>query len=196
MSNEKISIARSPQRHSFTRQKYEETLKLNPDDTNAQSMMDYYLDFEAREIEKEQDPEWQKDNMEYDLRTSEYMVNKVRNNEFYAQNLYAALCNNDFIKNETWPILTEKTWSCSWRYAGGIIANMQGKGDYIDWYCSGIRNDWSDEEFCNASKEDQEKYLQMKNNHVSEGYITEEVMQDLFKLGWLFHKGDYDIKPT
>ena len=95
------------------------------------------------------------------------------------------MCNNEFIKNETWNILQDKTWSASWRSAGGIVANMQEKGDYIDWYCSGIRNDWSDEEYCNSSKEDQERYLWMKNNFVGEGYVTDEVRQDLFELGWL-----------
>jgi hypothetical protein len=166
---------------------------MNPEDKSAQDLLDYYLNFEAREIEKEQDPEWQKNNMEYDLRTSEYIVTKVRDNEHYAQNLYAALCNNEFIQNDTWPLLTEKTWSCSWRYAGGIIANMREEGDYIDWYCSGIHNEWSDEEFCNATKEDQEKYLQMKNNHVGEGCITEEVRKDLFDIGWLPFDGDYKM---
>ena len=148
-------------------------------------MLDYYTKFNLDQIKREDDPEWQKDNLEYDLRTSEYIVNKVKNSENYAQNLYAAMCNNEFIKNETWNILQEKTWSGSWRYVGGIVAHLRGEGDYIDWYCSGIRNDWSDEEFQNATKEDQERYLDMKNNYVGEGYVTDEVKEDLFKLGWL-----------
>lgn len=192
MSTGKISIARSPERHTFSRQPYLEKLKLNPDDTAAKDILEHYLDFEARQLEQEEDPEWQKNNMEYDLRTSEYLVNKVRNDENYAQNLYAALCNNEFIKNDVWPLLTEQTWHCSWRYAGGIIANMRGEGDYIDWYCSGIRNDWTDEEFQNASKVDQERYLDMKNNHVGEGAITDEVKQDLYDIGWLPHSGDFE----
>jgi hypothetical protein len=91
----------------------------------------------------------------------------VRNNENYAQNLYAALCNNNFTKNDVWPILKEKRWSCSWRYAGGIIARMTEKGDYMDWYCTGI----------------------FDNNTiigtVPEGEITEEIHNDLLKLGWI-----------
>ena len=155
-------------------------------------MLDYYLSFEQQQLEKEADPSWQKNNMEYDLRTSEYMVNKVKNDEYYAQNLYAALCNNEFIQNEPWPILTEETWSCSWRYAGGILANMRGEGDYIDWYCSGIRNDWSDEEYHNATKEQQELYLLMKTKYVGEGHITDEIKEDLRKIGWLPHSGDFE----
>ena len=91
------------------------------------------------------------------MRTSKVMVEKVRSREEYAQNLYAALCNNTFQQNEVWPRLTGTTWSCSWRSSGGIVADMRGSGDYIDWYCSGIRSDWSDEDYQNASKSDQEQ---------------------------------------
>lgn len=172
---------------------YQQRLIANPSDSDAQSMLDYMLDYNKRRLEQEQDPEWQKNNMEYDMRTCKVMVEKCRTREDYAQNLYAAMCNNEFIKNDVWPLLTEQTWSASWRSAGGIIANMVGKGDYIDWYCSGIRNDWSDEEYCNATKEDQERYIWIKNNFVGEGYITEEVKQDLFDIGWLPHSGDYEM---
>lgn len=163
----------------------------DPDDKTAKDMIDWIESVRRTESERVHDPEWQKNNLEYDLRTSKVMVEKVRNDEFYAQNLYAALCNNDFVKNDVWPLLTEETWSCSWRYAGGIIADMSGTGDYIDWYCSGIRNDWSDEEYQNASKQDQEKYLLMKTKYASEGHITEEIRKDLFDIGWLPHDGDY-----
>lgn len=158
---------------------------INPDDENAQSMIDYLFNWKQLEQDRENDPEWQKNNMEYDMRTSKVMVEKAQSREEYAQNLYAAMCNNDFIKNEVWPLLTEQTWSASWRSAGGIVANMVGEGDYIDWYCSGIKSDWSDEDFRNASKEEQERYIWMKNNFVSEGTVTEEIKQDLFNIGWL-----------
>lgn len=180
-----VNISKSPDKGSFNRQNYLEKLRLDPTDESALGMIEYYDNYEESRRKNEQDPEWQKDNLEYDLRTSEYILDKVRKDEYYAQNLYAAMCNNEFIKNETWNILQDKTWSCSWRYAGGILADMCQKGDYIDWYCSGIRADWTDEEFQNATKEDQEKYLLMKNNHVGEGYVTDEVKEDLFKLGWV-----------
>lgn len=88
------------------------------------------------------------DTLEYDLRTNNFILQKVRNSENYAKRLYAALCNNEFQKNG-------KEWSCSWRHAGGILADMIEKGDYIDFYCSGF-----------------------------EGYVFEDVKQDLLKLGW------------
>lgn len=172
-------------------ERHKQVLMTDPDDKTAQDMIDYFMKWKTREEDEWRDPEWQKNNLEYDMRTSKVMVEKVRNDEFYAQNLYAALCNNDFIKNDVWPLLTEKTWSTTWRYAGGIVAHMRGEGDYIDWYCSGIRNDWSDEEYQNASKQDQEKYLLMKTKYASEGHITEEIRKDLFDIGWLPHDGDY-----
>ena len=163
----------------------------DPDDEATQNMLKHLMDHKQRQIEQENDPEWQKNNMEYDMRTSKVMVEKVRSRDDYAQNLYAAMCNNDFIKNDVWPLLAEQTWSASWRTAGGIVAHMRGEGDYIDWYCSGIRGDWSDEEYQNATKEDQEKYIWIKTKFVSEGHITEEIRQDLFDIGWLPHDGDY-----
>lgn len=132
------------------------------------------------------DPEWQKDNMEYDLRSTPWIIDKVKSSEVYAQNLYAAMCNNDFTKNDVWPILTEKRWSCSWRSAGGIIADMQEKGDYIDWYCSGIRDAkiLDDDEFSALTKEQQESYIQGKK-FVPESCVTDEIREDLLKLGWI-----------
>ena len=132
------------------------------------------------------DPEWQKDNMEYDLRSTQWIIDKVKNDEVYAQHLYASMCNNDFTKNDVIPILTEKRWSCSWRHAGGIIADMQGKGDYIDWYCSGIRDSkiLDDDEFRALTKEQQESYIQGKK-FVPESCVTDEIREDLLKLGWI-----------
>ncbi len=91
--------------------------------------------FEQANINKmaqEQDTEWQQNNMEYDLRTSDFMLAKVRSSKSYSQNLYAAMCNRTFQKNEVWATLKNQTWSCSWRYAGGIIADMREQGDYIN----------------------------------------------------------------
>lgn len=111
-----------------------------------------------------------KHNLEYDLLTTEWILEKVRNDDDYAQHLYAALCNNEFQQIDVLPILKEQTWHCSWRYAGGIVADMQQKGDYINWYCSGIHSGYSDP-------------IEYSKN-VSEGTITEEVAQDLKRLNW------------
>lgn len=86
--------------------------------------------------------------LERDLLKSDFIEKKVQDDQ-YAKDLYAALCNNRFIKED-------KEWSCSWRYAGGIVAQLRWKNEcYIDFYCSGY-----------------------------EGSITEEINQDLEALGW------------
>lgn len=157
---------------------------MNPNDETARENLRNMEEYYSSMREKEEELEWQKDNMEYDLRTTDWILAKVRANDNYAQNLYAAMCNNDFRRNDVWPILSNKTWSCSWRYAGGIIADMQQKGDYIDWYCSGIVNEASDEEFQQMTKEQQETYLNYKNNFVGESVVTDEIREDLLKLGW------------
>lgn len=117
----------------------------------------------------EDDPQWAVDNLEHDLRTTDWILDKARANDMYAQNLYAALCNNDFIRRDVYNVLTDKRWHCSWRHAGGIVADMRGEGDYIDWYCSG-------------SNVDEDGALPYHTQ--PEGYVTEEVRSDLSRLGW------------
>jgi hypothetical protein len=77
-------------------------------------------------------------NLEHDITATAWFCEKVRNNDAYAQNLYAAMCNMRFMKLDVVPILKEDYWSASWRAAGGIVSRIQGKGDYMDWYCSGM----------------------------------------------------------
>jgi hypothetical protein len=125
------------------------------------------------------DLESRKNNMEYDLLTTDWILEKVRASESYAQNLYAAMCNMRFVRKELFPYLRQDPdkdlWSASWRYAGGIIADMRQEGDYIDWYCSGIGND------------DTGYGLDYRraNGYVPEGVVTEEIEADLLKLGWI-----------
>lgn len=150
----------------------------------AMEMIKFYQSWIEKDIEREQTEDFKKDNLEYDLRTSDYIAIKCKE-DYYAQNLYAALCNNEFVKNDIWPLLTDTRWHCSWRYAGGIISNIQQKGDYIDWYCSGMQTDISDEEYQNMTKEQQEQYLYYKTKYVPESYVTDEIREDLLKLGWI-----------
>ena len=152
----------------------------------AQEMIDFYKSHQVQVREREQKDDWKIDNMEYDLRSTQWICDKVKQNDVYAQHLYAAMCNNEFTKNDVIPILTEKRWGCSWRYAGGIVADMQEKGDYIDWYCTGIRDTSAldDEEFYALTKEQQELYIQGKE-FVSESVVTDEIREDLLKLGWI-----------
>ena len=172
-------LSKSPARNTFQPTKYLERRaqegKTPENDPNVKAMVDMYESFSNDQERRENDPKWAKDNMEYDLRSTDWILEKVRSNDAYAQNLYAAMCNNGFIKLDVIPILKQEEWSCSWRYAGGIIADMQQKGDYIDWYCSGIRNVDEDEEV---------NKLWDGRNYVPEGCITDEIRNDLQRLGW------------
>lgn len=178
-------ISKSPARNTFQKKGYikrcEEKGKV-PDP----AYIHMYTSWEQQRLELEESEEWKLDNMEYDLRSTQWIIDKTKGDDVYAQHLYAAMCNNSFTKNDVWPILTEKRWSCSWRHAGGIIADMQEKGDYIDWYCSGIRdiNALDDDEFRALTKEQQEAYIQGKA-FVPESVVTDEIREDLLKLGWI-----------
>ena len=120
-----------------------------------------------------EDQERLKNDLEQDLKSTDWILKKVRESDTYAQNLYAVLCNNEFIRNDIWPILKHETWSCSWRYAGGIIADIQQSGDYLNWYCSGIGSGLG-----NGDEFGEKKY-------VSESIVTDEIRSDLLKLGWV-----------
>lgn len=141
---------------------------------------------------READPEWRKNNLEYDLRSTKWICDKAKAREEYAQNIYAALCNQDWQRNDVWPLLKGETYSCSWRYAGGIVADMRETGDYIDWYCSGIRNGASEQELAAMTEEDRAKYHWYQEKFVGEGHVTEEIREDFFKLGWIPVDADDD----
>ena len=102
-------------------------------------------------------------NLEYDLLNTQWITDKTED-DVYAQNLYAALCNNQFYKGDM-----KEPWTCSWRYAGGIVADMKwlatGKAyDYLNFYCSSALSD--------------------NPKFVGEGTVTDEVREDLTKMGW------------
>jgi hypothetical protein len=167
-------VSKSPQRHSF---QLDAAKERAVEDGRTEIPEIYEQLFKSAKEQDEAnliDPEWQKDNMEYDLRSSEWMCAKVRSSDTYAQNLYAAMCNMQFQKLDVLPILKNQRWSASWRHAGGIVADMQQKGDYIDWYCSGIGNEGLGNGDVNGDK-----------GYVPEGQVTEEIRMDLKALGWL-----------
>ena len=174
---------RSPERNEFRLERYRKKLAEDPNDEDAKAMIELYTDFDIQEQELEKDLEWQKDNLEYDLLTTDWIIEKAKSDKVYAQHLYAAMCNNDFMRNDVWPILTEKKWSCSWRHAGSIIADMREEGDYMDWYCSGIV-DLDEDHIEIASDEKKKAYLESRA-YVSESVVTEEIRKDLLKLSWI-----------
>jgi len=135
----------SPERGSFYRKHWLEQLEQMKTPQDVYEGMMKILD----EDDKREEDEDKTFNLGYDLRSNERMLSKARNSEVYCEQLYAALCNNQFFYGD-------KEWTCTWRFAGGIISDMIQKGDYIDWYCSG-----------------------------NEGFVTDEIKLDLMMMGWI-----------
>lgn len=153
--------SKSPDRGRFRKQCDEKSyIKGHIDKETYERLGAFYEKYYKDEVPLE-------NNLEWDLRGSEYIVEKCKNSKTYSQNVYAALCNNDFINKNG------EKYHCSWRHAGGVVADLNEQGDYINWYCSGIGSGESDEEG-NA----------IKPGYVCEGKITEEVKEDFLKLGW------------
>jgi hypothetical protein len=98
-----------------------------------------------------------KPDLEKDLLSNQNIIEKCKSSQVYSQNLYAALCNNRFFYDN-------EEWTCSWRYAGGIVADIVGNGDYMQYYCSGISD---------------------RSGFVGEGFITDEIRTDMLRLGWI-----------
>lgn len=168
-----MTVSKSPDRLTFQKNCYLDRCAADgkqPDEERLAMFEDDILRYDQRF----DTPESKKYNLEYELLTTDWILEKVRTNNVYAQNLYAALCNMTWQNKDMWKTLKEETWSCSWRYAGGIIADMQQEGDYIDWYCSGIRGGMSYD-----VDEDVDDGL------VPEGTVTDEIAADLDKLGWI-----------
>jgi len=103
--------------------------------------------------------------LEQHLINNERIVTKCKTSDIYSQNLYAALCNNQFLYGD-------KEWTCSWRMSGGIIADIRGREEsYLDFYCSVIGG---------------------KEGDVGEGFVTDEIKLDLMMMGWIVKP--YDVK--
>jgi len=183
-------LSRSPERNTFQRDNYLRK-KMEEGNLPDPEYIKMYEEINFDKLSREEDPAWKKDNLEYDLRSTDWILAKVRASRIYAQNLYAAICNNEFQKLDVMPILKDQRWSASWRYAGGIIADMLEKGDYIDWYCSGIRNNEELEpgEWDSWTLEQQTQYKEGLS-FVSESTVTEEIRADLKQLGWIVKDND------
>jgi hypothetical protein len=172
-------ISKSPDRHSFQKEGY-----VRRQEEAGEPLDEDYLDLFDKMIDEHEhkfdDPSSRVNNMEYHLLTTDWILEKVQASDSYAQNLYAAMCNRDFQKLDIIPILKDQKWSCSWRYAGGIIADMRQKGDYIDWYCSGMGG-------LNLEYDGEEtnEQWQARTGYVPESVVTEEIQIDLKRLGWI-----------
>ena len=118
-------------------------------------------------------------NLEKDLWRSDLILEKVKKDS-YAQNLYAAMCNMRWQKTEVFPILKEEYWHVSWRGAGGLVADLRGQGDYMDWYCSGMGGFAP---LADETPEETDRWMKEKG-YVPESVVTDEIKKDLAGLGW------------
>jgi len=107
-----------------------------------------------------------------DLIATPWIVEKVQARKDYAQHVYAALCNMRWQPADVLPILKDEYWTCSWRSAGGLVANVLGKGDYMDWYCSGIGDGLGNGD------------ADRTRGYVPEGTVTDEIREDFATMGW------------
>jgi len=164
-----MKLRTSPDLYTRSENANRKKLENDPNNESALFMLNHYKELREHDQTLNFNSDQQKNNLEFDLRTTDWIVEKAQANKVYAQNLYAAMCNRAFIKNDVIPLLKEESWACTWRYAAGIVANMCEKGDYLDWYTS-TGNDES---------------------YVNEGYVTDEIKEDLFKLGWLVQEESF-----
>lgn len=88
--------------------------------------------------------------MDYDFEEDlQKLKERIQDDLDFATDVYAALCNMRWKRGK-------EIYSCSWRYAGGLVAEIRDGGEsYMDFYCSG-----------------------------NEGTVTEEVKTIFGKLGW------------
>ena len=145
-------ISKSPERHTWRRNLYLQKLEEDPNDNDALLTVDFLESIRKQDSKKLEDPVWKENNLEYDLRTTDWILEKVRSREDYPQHVYAALCNMQWQKIDIIEILKDQPWSCSMRYAGGIVADMREEGDYIDWYNLGSGIGFSNWDIIEACK--------------------------------------------
>lgn len=106
-------------------------------------------------------------NLEMELYRNVNLCERAKKDLPFAQNLYAAMCNMAWKKDEVISYT-------SWRSAGSIVATMREEGDYMDWYCSGMIPDADD--------------------NVEEGTVTREIEEILNEMGWVKHPSGLKIE--
>jgi hypothetical protein len=112
--------------------------------------------------------------LDLDVCQCDWILAKIREDRTYAQNFYAALCDQEWYEKDAWEILRDRTWSCSWRTAGSIVADIRGEGEYTDWYCSGMMT---------GHPSDGVETL-AESQYVREGTLADQIRQDLAQIGW------------
>jgi hypothetical protein len=69
---------------------------------------------------------------------------------------------------DTWSILANLVWNCSWMYAADLVSSIRGDDSYIDWYCSGTGFHGID-------------FV----GFVEESHVTDEIGRDFEQIGWI-----------
>jgi hypothetical protein len=110
--------------------------------------IDVLIDAVPRERKKTNRPD-----LESDL-IADARIRALAKDDDLAEELYGAMCNMDWVTLDG--VNADEPWSCSWRYAGGIVADLRERGEeYIDFYCGG-----------------------------NEGTVTPRVRMEMERLGW------------
>jgi len=96
------------------------------------------------------------------VKTSSFLGRFI--DDYFAQNFYAAICNNEYKVDDSDVIA-----SYSWRSSGGIVAEIRSlvnilNEDCMNWYCSGIS-------------------IFHDKGYVEEGSLTEEIEGCLIQIG-------------
>ena len=61
---------------------------------------------------------------------------------------------------------------------------MREEGDYIEWYCSGIRDVGYGQDEEMELNDEQPIRFEVTKKYVAESYVTDEIRVDLRNLGW------------
>lgn len=97
--------------------------------------------------------------LETDIYRNPEFVARIRQSNDLATDLYRALCNNRFLHTSQMNDDDPWYWSCTWRGAGALVAEIVGTNpdpmNYCDYYCAG-----------------------------GEGTITPEIADILASMGW------------
>lgn len=111
--------------------------------------------------------------VEEELKNNTAICQRIADSEVFAQHVYAALCNQQYYPHGVDQEHTD-AWSCTWRYAATIIADIRNthlhepqnsdiQEDYIHWYCSGMG---------------------VLEGSVGEGIVTDDVRRVFHDMGW------------
>ena len=71
-------ISKSPKRNTFQQERYL-ARKAEEGETPSEHYIEMFESFRNQKEKQESDPEWQKNNLEYDLRSTDWILEKVRN---------------------------------------------------------------------------------------------------------------------